>query len=92
MIFRQKLKQGLIPPEGTKEGPYCMDTYRWMFDCCRIPGPDGLDWNTSFAKPGDLGDSGHIVVIRKNRIWRLEAAKDGKILSTEDLTQYVTFV
>lgn len=28
MIFRQKLKQGLIRPDATKEGPLCMDTYR----------------------------------------------------------------
>jgi len=28
MLFRQKLKQGLITPEATKEGPLCMDTYR----------------------------------------------------------------
>lgn len=28
MIFRQRLKQGLIEPESTKEGPICMDTYR----------------------------------------------------------------
>lgn len=29
MIFRQRLKQGLIKPEATKEGPLCMDTYRY---------------------------------------------------------------
>ena len=29
MIFRQKLKQGLIKPDGNKEGPHCMDTYRY---------------------------------------------------------------
>lgn len=28
MIFRQQLKQGLIQPDATKEGPLCMDTYR----------------------------------------------------------------
>jgi hypothetical protein len=30
MIFRQKLKQGLLKPDGTKEGPHCMDTYRYV--------------------------------------------------------------
>jgi carnitine O-acetyltransferase len=105
MIFRQKLKQGLIKPDGTKEGPHCMDSYRcvhvlrrvctllhvdstkirrWMFDCCRIPGPQGLDWSISYAKEGDLGDSGHIIVFRKNRVWKVNATKDGKILSFED--------
>jgi len=28
MIFRQRLKLGLIQPESTKHGPLCMDTYR----------------------------------------------------------------
>jgi carnitine O-acetyltransferase len=87
MIFRQKLKLGLIPPDATKEGPIDMDTYRWMFDCCRVPGIDGLDWGTSFAKANDDGISGHIIVIRKNRVWKIDAAKDGKLLSTEDLAR-----
>ncbi|KAF5336120.1 hypothetical protein D9611_006294 [Ephemerocybe angulata] len=92
MIFRQKLKQGLVTPEGTKEGPFCMDTYRWMFDCCRVPGPDGLDWSVSHAKPNENGDSGHIIVIRKNRVWRIDATRDGKILSTEDFTRQLQYI
>ncbi|RXW23999.1 hypothetical protein EST38_g1878 [Candolleomyces aberdarensis] len=92
MIFRQKLKQGLIKPEGPKEGPMCMDTYRWMFDCCRVPGPEGLDWSVSYAKPGELGDSGHIIVIRKNRVWKIDACKDGKILSTADFVRQLQHI
>ncbi|KAF6761479.1 carnitine acetyl transferase [Ephemerocybe angulata] len=92
MVFRQKLKQGLVTPEGTKEGPFCMDTYRWMFDCCRVPGPDGLDWSVSHAKPNENGDSGHIIVIRKNRVWRIDATRDGKILSTEDFTRQLQYI
>ena len=58
---------------------------RWMFDCCRVPGPDGLDWSVSYAKQGDIGNTGHVVVFRKNRVWRVDAAKDGRILGTDDL-------
>lgn len=61
-----------------------MDTYRWMFDCCRVPGPEGMDWSVTYAEEGDLGDSGHINVIRNNRVWKLDATKDGKILSLAD--------
>lgn len=73
---------------------YCVTThqivtFRWMFDCCRIPGPEGLDWSISYAKPGDLGDSGHIIVFRKNRVWKVETTKDGRILSTSELEKYV---
>ncbi|KZT27937.1 acyltransferase ChoActase/COT/CPT [Neolentinus lepideus HHB14362 ss-1] len=89
MLFRKKLKQGLIKPEATKEGPLDMDTYRWMFDCCRVPGADGLDWSVSYAKEGDTGGSGHVVVLRKGRVWRLDAAQNGRILSTGELeTQF----
>jgi len=84
MIFRKQLKQGSVPPDATKEGPICMDTYRWMFDCCRVPGPQGLDWSVTYAKPGDTGDSGHIIVTRNNRFWRVEASDNGRILSTAE--------
>lgn len=92
MIFRQNLKRGLVKPEGTKEGPFCMDTYRWMFDCCRVPGPEGLDWAVSHAKAGDLGNTGHIIVIRKNRVWKLEATSNGEILSTADLARQLQYI
>ncbi|KAF8967724.1 carnitine acetyl transferase [Flammula alnicola] len=91
MIFRQKLKQGLVKPESTKEGPICMDTYRWMFDCCRVPG-EGLDWSVSYAKAGDLGDSGHIIVIRKNRVWKVDVTHNGRILSTQEIEKQIQHI
>ncbi|KAF8659855.1 hypothetical protein AX16_001740 [Volvariella volvacea WC 439] len=92
MIFRQRLKQGLLKPEGTKEGPFCMDTYRWMFDCCRIPGQEGLDWGISYAKAGDTGNTGHIIVFRKNRAWKINATDNGRILSTEEFEKQIQFI
>ncbi|KAG5340287.1 hypothetical protein C0989_002303 [Termitomyces sp. Mn162] len=89
MIFRQNLKRGLMEPDSTKEGPLCMDTYRWMFDCCRIPGPQGLDWSVSYAKENDTGNSGHIIVFRNNRVWKVEAADGGRILSTAEQIRYI---
>ena len=58
--------------------------YRWMFDCCRIPGP-GLDWSVSHAKEGDNGRSGHVVVLHRGRVWKLEPWQDGKLLSLDEL-------
>ncbi|KLO07461.1 carnitine acetyl transferase [Schizopora paradoxa] len=85
LLFRQKYKLGQLKPEATKEGPICMDTYRWMFDCCRVPGTSGLDWAISYAKEGENGNAGHVVVFRKNRAWKVDIAKDAHILSTADL-------
>ena len=61
-----------------------MDSYRWMFDCCRVPGIP-VDWAVSYAKEGDLGDSGHIVVIRRGRFWKINVGKGGELISTIDL-------
>lgn len=30
MIFRKQLKQGILEPDITKEGPICMDTFRYL--------------------------------------------------------------
>jgi len=30
MLYRRSLKRGEVPPEGTKEAPSCMDTYRYV--------------------------------------------------------------
>ncbi|VDB99881.1 unnamed protein product [Peniophora sp. CBMAI 1063] len=85
MLFRRMLKRGEIAPEGSKAAPFCMDTFRWMFDCCRVPGTEGLDWSVSYAQEGDVGDSGHIVVVRNGRFWRVDMAPQGQLLGTEAL-------
>ncbi|CAE6431865.1 unnamed protein product [Rhizoctonia solani] len=93
MLFRQRFKRGEITPDATKEGPMCMDTWRWMFDCCRVPGTDGKDFSVSFAQAGDTGDSGHVVVIRNGRLWRLDAsAPGGGLLGTEELQKQFEYI
>ncbi|KAG8784726.1 Carnitine O-acetyltransferase mitochondrial [Ceratobasidium sp. 428] len=93
MLFRQKFKRGELAPDATKEGPFCMDTWRWMFDCCRVPATDGKDFSVSFAKAGDTGDSGHIVVIRNGRLWKVDAAAPGGgLLGTEELERQFAYI
>ena len=62
-----------------------------MFDCCRIPGQEKLDWSVSYAKPGDDGTSGHIVVFRKGRVYKLEPWQDGRLLSVSEIEEYVPY-
>ncbi|KAJ6519132.1 carnitine acetyl transferase [Mycena sanguinolenta] len=92
MVFRQKYKLGLLEPEAIKEGPICMDTYRWMFDCCRVPGPEGLDWSVTYAKPGETGDKGHIIVFCNNRPWKVEATRDGQICSVRQFEEQIQYI
>jgi len=56
-----------------------------MFDCCRIPGLSGLDWSVSYSKEGETGHTGHIVVVRKNRFWKINATYNGRILGIDEL-------
>jgi carnitine O-acetyltransferase len=57
-----------------------------MFDCCRVPGPQGVDWSVSYsASPNPETDIGHIVVVRKNRLWKVRAEVDGRVVGMGDL-------
>ncbi|KIJ55759.1 hypothetical protein M422DRAFT_240375 [Sphaerobolus stellatus SS14] len=84
LLFRRQLKRGEISPDMLKEGPMCMDTWRWMFDCCRVPALKS-DYGISYAKPEDTGDAGHIIVFRKNRPYKVDITVNGALLSTQDL-------
>ncbi|KZT67345.1 acyltransferase ChoActase/COT/CPT [Daedalea quercina L-15889] len=91
MLFRQQYKLGKLPPEATKEGPICVDTYRWMFDCCRVPGQPA-DWSVTYAREGDRGDSGHVVVLRHGRFWKLEPWQDDRLLSVDELQTQIKHI
>ncbi|KAG7094019.1 hypothetical protein E1B28_007643 [Marasmius oreades] len=93
MLFRQSLKRGELKPEGTKEGSFCMDTYRWMFDCVRIPGANGLDYSISYADAADNGThNSHIIAFRRNRPWKVYTTKDGRILSLYEIERQIQHI
>lgn len=55
-----------------------------MFDCCRVPGQPA-DWSVSYAHEGDRGDSGHVIVLRRGRVWKLEPWTGSQLLSVGEL-------
>lgn len=65
-----------------------MDTYRYMFDCCRAPGTEGADWYVSYA---DLNPSkGHVVFVRKGRMWRVDMFDaQGSMVPLDNLEQTI---
>ncbi|KAI0352129.1 carnitine acetyl transferase [Trametes cingulata] len=91
MLFREQYKLGQVPPEATKEGPICMDSWRWMFDCSRVPGPE-VDWCVTHAKEGDRGRSGHVVVLHRGRVWKLEPWQNGELLSLDELQRQIQHI
>ncbi|KAF5382849.1 hypothetical protein D9757_007296 [Collybiopsis confluens] len=92
LLFRRKFKQGVeysLPATALVFLSLNFIRLRWMFDCCRIPSSDGLDWSNSFAVEGDTGDSAHIIVTRKNRVWKIDAAANGRLLGTNELESQI---
>ena len=57
-----------------------------MFDSCRVPGTQGVDWVVSDAgSPNPHDDLGHVIAIRRNRFWKIKAQVRGKVVGMGDL-------
>ena len=78
--FKTKLDNGTLEPEYMRRLPISMESYRWMFNACRIP-----------AKPSDhpikysADENQHIIVIRKNQFFQVPHVIDGQQLNTTEL-------
>jgi carnitine O-acetyltransferase len=77
-----------------------MDSWRWMFDCIRIPKRPS-DYAISFrpAEPSaEVGVDGHFIVVRKNRFWKVPNAvvdsSNGRmrLLSTKELDNRLEYI
>jgi len=80
--FRKQVVEGTLEPEYMKKLPISMDSYKYMFNCSRVP-----------AKPADYPinyppqENKHIIVIRKNQFFKVLHEVDGKQLNTSELEQ-----
>ncbi|ORX42889.1 acyltransferase ChoActase/COT/CPT [Hesseltinella vesiculosa] len=82
LAFKKQIVEKTLPVEYAKGEPLCMDSYKYMFNNCRIP-----------QKPSDIEASfdpvknTHIIVIRKNRFFFVDVVHNGVQLSTSELEQ-----
>ncbi|KAG1147892.1 hypothetical protein G6F37_003664 [Rhizopus arrhizus] len=77
--FKQQIAQKTLEPEYVKGEPLCMDSFKYMFNNCRIP-----------KKPSDYEEIfdlslNHIVVLRKNKFYVVDTVHNGQQLSTAEL-------
>lgn len=82
LSFKAQVDSKTLEPEYMKKLPLCMDSYKFMFNNCRIPVPgrdDNLTYNPALYK--------HILVIRKNRFFKVLHEVNGKQLSTAELEE-----
>lgn len=80
--FKARVDAGTLEPEYMKKLPICMDSYKWMFNACRIPARPA-DHPVKYAPESNK----HIIAIRKNQFYRIEYEVDGEQLTTRELEQ-----
>lgn len=78
--FRKQVVNQTIEYEFAKNDPLCMDSYKWMFNACRMPAKPS-DYEVVF----DPTMHNHIVVMRHNQFYVVETQQDGRQLSTAEL-------
>jgi len=80
--FKKLVDSGTLEPEYMKKVPICMDSYKWMFNTSRVA-----------ARPADYPiqfpaqENKHIIVIRKNQIFKVAHEVGGKQLNAAELEQ-----
>lgn len=80
LSFKAQVDSKTLEPEYMKKLPLCMDSYKYMFNTCRLPiaeRDDAIIYDSSKYK--------HILVIRKNKFFKVLHEVDGKQLSTAEL-------
>ena len=78
--FKRQIDTDTLEPDYMRKQPIAMSSFKYMFNTCRIP-VEGKDKVTIFGHQGNQ----FIVVMRKNKFYKVWHEIDGKELSTADL-------
>jgi len=78
--FKRQIDTETLEPDYMRKQPIAMSSFKYMFNTCRIP-EEGKDKVTIFGPQGNQ----FIVVMRKNKFFKVWHEVDGKELSTADL-------
>ncbi|KAI8100030.1 acyltransferase ChoActase/COT/CPT [Halteromyces radiatus] len=80
--FKQQIVNQTLEPEYAKGEPMCMDSYKYMFNNCRMPKKPS-DYEAIY----DPSKHSHIIAMRKNKFYVIDTIHDGQQLSTSELEQ-----
>lgn len=78
--FKKEIVDKTLSVEMAKGEPMCMDSYKYMFNNCRMPKKPS-DYEAIF----DPVNNNHVVVLRKNKFYVVDTFHNGKQLSTNEL-------
>lgn len=82
LSFKAQVDSKTLEPEYMKKLPIAMDSYKWMFNCTRLPAKPA-DYPVKFSHE----EHKHILVIRKNQFFKVQHEVDGVQLTTKELEQ-----
>lgn len=80
LAFKRQVDAGTLEPEYMKKLPLCMDSYKWMFNACRVPARPA-DYPVKY----DARAHSYLVVARRNRFFKVAHEADGRPLNTAEL-------
>ena len=80
--FKYQVDGGTLEPEYMRGQPMAMGSYKYMFNCCRIPA-DGADYPKKYS----ADENQHIVVVRKNQFFKVPLVVNGQPLNVSELQQ-----
>jgi carnitine O-acetyltransferase len=80
--FKKQVDERTLEPEYMKKLPISMESYQWMFNCCRVPAKP-KDYPVKYSAESNK----HILVIRKNQFFKVMHEVNGKQLNTSELEQ-----
>ena len=78
--FKRQVDAGTLEPEYMKSLPISMESYRWMFNACRIPAI-----KRDYPEKYDHRKHPYFVAIRKNQFFKIEHENGGQPLNTSEL-------
>lgn len=82
LSFKRQVDEDTLEPDYMRKAPIAMRSFKYMFNTCRIP-EQPKDRVTIFGPKGNQ----FILVMRKNKCYKVWHEIDGKELSTADLEQ-----
>ncbi|ORX98578.1 acyltransferase ChoActase/COT/CPT [Basidiobolus meristosporus CBS 931.73] len=82
MEFRELVVSEKLTPDGSSKAPFCMSSYKYMFNACRYPKKP-----SDYAETFDTATNTHIGVVRKNKYYIVEMFPNGQQLSAAELEQ-----
>lgn len=78
--FKKEVDSGNLEPEYMRKAPICMDSYKYMFNCCRIPAKPA-----DYPQKYDAATHKHILVVRKGQFFKVLHEVNGQQLTTGEL-------